>query len=93
MGYCLSFEAFDEWKPLTITELKRFLGVTTFMGVAKVPHRADYWSRAFGNMPKGSLPLRRYKRNWLCLFFFLLDLSRVCWNMGIDRDEDSELID
>jgi hypothetical protein len=50
------------WKPLTITELKRFLGATIFMGVAKVPQRADYWSRAFVNMPKGSLPLRRYEQ-------------------------------
>ena len=48
-----------EWRPLTVTELKRFLGATIFMGVTKAPQHADYWSRAYFNMPKGSLPLRR----------------------------------
>jgi len=51
-----------EWRPLTVSELKRFLGATIFMGVTKAPQRADYWSRAFVNMPKGSLPLRRYEQ-------------------------------
>jgi len=51
-----------EWRPLTVSELKRFLGATIFMGVTKAPQRADYWSRAFVNMPKCSLPLRRYEQ-------------------------------
>jgi len=48
-----------------------FPSATIFMNVAS----ADYRSRAFTNIPKGSMPLRRYERNWLCLFFFPLDVS------------------
>jgi len=61
------FSQFRRWKPLNITELRRFLSTTIFMGLVKLPARCNYWSRSFsstqyGALPKGSLSRIRYQQ-------------------------------
>lgn len=34
-----------KWSPLTVPELKAFLGVSILMGIARLPSTSDYWSQ------------------------------------------------
>jgi len=50
------FCQFRRWKPLNITEFRRFLSTTIFMGLDKLPARCNYWSRSFSSTQYRALP-------------------------------------
>ncbi|XP_048576402.1 piggyBac transposable element-derived protein 2-like [Nematostella vectensis] len=63
-------------KPLTVEELKAFLGITIMMGIVKLPSMKDYWSESepFLYQPNIARPIVRDR------FFAILRYLHLCDN-------------
>ena len=38
-------EKYDQWEPITVTELSAYLGITILMSVVDLPAIDDYWEK------------------------------------------------